>query len=142
MKKQDVPQDNGINEGVKEITYAVDENGRYTLVQSVGWEPKTIVNDQAWEAITHDIIEQIKLIRAGKRSPLAFHMVKNLMDAGLLASYVNLPRWRVNRHLNPKIYNKLKPEILARYADVFGISINQLNEVPDISETDFYKEQS
>ncbi|MDM8538216.1 hypothetical protein QUF70_15795 [Desulfobacterales bacterium HSG17] len=142
MKKQDVPQDNGINDGLKEISYAVDENGRYTLVQSVGWDPKTVVNDQAWELITHDIIEQIKLIKAGKRSPLAFHMKKNLMDAGLLASYVSLPRWRVNRHLKMRVYNKLKPEILSRYADVFGLSISQLNEVPDISETKFYEDQS
>ena len=142
MKKQDVPQDNGINNGLKEIAYAVDENGRYTLVQSAGWDPKTVVNDQAWELINHDIIEQIKLIKAGKRSPLAFHMVKNLMDAGLLASYVNLPKWRVNRHLKMKVYNKLQPEILSRYADVFGISIAQLNEVPDISETKFYEDQS
>lgn len=141
MKKHDVPQDSGINQGLKEITYAVDENGRYTLVQSVGWDPKTVVNDQAWEIITHDIIEQVKLIKAGKRSPLAFHMVKNLMEPGLLASYAGLPRWRVRRHLKMKVYRKLKPEILSRYAEVFGVSIAQLNEVPDISETKFYEDQ-
>ncbi|OEU53078.1 MAG: hypothetical protein BA872_09285 [Desulfobacterales bacterium C00003060] len=135
MKKEDVPQDVGLNKGMKEIVYAVDENGRYAQVPSLGWEPKNIANDQAWEVIDEGIISEIELIRAGKRSPLAYHMVKNLMDIGLLASYVRLPRWRVKRHLKPAAFKRLRPEILEQYADVFGISTIEIHEVPDISET-------
>jgi len=32
MKKEDVPQDDHIQRGIKEITYAVDKDGRYVKV--------------------------------------------------------------------------------------------------------------
>lgn len=135
MKKEDVPQDDGINKGINEIAYAVNENGRYVQVSSLGWKPKNITNDQAWEVITEEIVSEIKLIKAGKRSPLAYHMAKNLMNIGLLASYVRMPRWRVKRHLKPVVFKRLRQKILERYADVFGISTVELYEVPEISET-------
>ena len=134
MKKDEVPQDRGFSDGIREISYAVDENGRYVLVQSRGWEPKTVANDQAWEVIEEDLREQIRLIKAGKRSPLAYHMARNLMDIGLLASYADLPRWRVRRHLKPKVFHRLSHELKARYADIFGITLARLHEVPEASE--------
>ncbi len=55
MKTSDVPQDKGmIGEYGHEVCYAVDSNGKYTLSQSLGWEPKNIVNTQAWETISED----------------------------------------------------------------------------------------
>ncbi|MFP4346789.1 MAG: hypothetical protein ACOC23_01570 [Thermodesulfobacteriota bacterium] len=134
MKKDEVPQDRGFSDGVREISYAVDENGRYVLVQSRGWEPKTVANDQAWEVIEEDLREQIRLIRSGKRSPLAYHMTRNLMDIGLLSSYADLPRWRVRRHLKPKVFRRLSAELKARYAGIFGITVAQLHEVPETAE--------
>ncbi len=132
MYQEDVPQDDDMNAGVPEIVYAVDKDGRYVTVQSVGWRPKNIANSQAWEIIEEDVIAEIQLIKAGKRSPLAYHMAKNLMDAGLMSSYAGLPRWRVKRHLKSKIFKRLAPEILQRYADIFGVSVEQLHQVPDI----------
>ena len=40
-----------------------------------------------------------------------------------LASYVRLPRWRVKRHLKPSVFNRLKPEIMQRYVDLFGLTL-------------------
>ena len=126
MKKSDVPQDQGFSGGVKEIAYAVDEKGRYTLVQSQGWDAKTVANDQAWEVIEEQIAEQVRLIERGKRSPLAYHMTKNLMDAGLLASYAETSRWRVKWHLTPTGFRRLSKEWLERYAKIFDISVEEL----------------
>ena len=136
MKKEDVPQDPGFSDGIPEISYAVDECGRYELVSSRGWEPKTVANEQAWEVIDEQTREQIRLIEAGRRSPLAYHMTRNLMDVGLLASYAGLSRWRVRRHLKPKAFNKLPAEIKARYAKIFGISMAGLHEVPKATDSD------
>jgi hypothetical protein len=133
MKKHEVPQDRGFSDGVREIAYAVDENGRYVRVKTQGWDPKTVANDQAWEVIDAEVAEEIRLVRAGKRSPLAYHMARNLMDVGLLADYVGLPRWRVRRHLKPKVFRKLSGDLLKRYADVFDLSVDALREIPEPS---------
>jgi hypothetical protein len=136
MRERDVPQDGGLNQGLREITYAVDENGRYMGVPSLGWEPKNIANAQAWEVIAEDIHTQARLVRDGKRSPLAYHSARHLMTVGLIASYVRLPRWRVKRHLKPSVFNRLKPEILQRYADLFGLTLAQIKQIPE-AESDF-----
>ncbi len=139
MKKEDVPQDPGFSDGIPEISYAVDESGRYTLVSSRGWEPKTVANEQAWAVIDEKIREQIRLVEAGRRSPLAYHMTRSMMDVGLLASYAGLCRWRVRRHLKPKAFNKLSAEIKARYAEIFGVSMAGLHQVPKATDIDAHE---
>ncbi len=140
MKKVDVPQDDHIQRGIKEITYAVDNDGRYVKVPSLGWEPKNVANEQAWEVIRKDIKSEIQLIKTGKRSPLAYHMVKNLMNPRLLADYADLSLWRVKRHLKAKVFKKLEPEILKRYADIFGITAQELHEIPEV-DSSFYEDE-
>jgi hypothetical protein len=140
MKKVDVPQDDHIQRGIKEITYAVDNDGRYVKVPSLGWEPKNVANEQAWEVIRKDIKSEIQLIKTGKRSPLAYHMVKNLMNPRLLADYADLSLWRVKRHLKAKVFKKLEPEILNRYADIFGITAQELHEIPEV-DSSFYEDE-
>jgi hypothetical protein len=141
MKESEVPQDRGFSDGIREISYAVDESGGYTMVQSMGWDAKTIANEQAWEVIEEKVAEQLRLIRSGKRSPLAYYMTKNLMDAGLLASYAGVSRWRVRWHLTPTGFRRLSPEWLKRYADIFEITVEQLkNPLESISKEQKSKE--
>jgi hypothetical protein len=128
MKKSEVPQDQGFSDGIKEIAYAVDHKGRYTLVQSQGWDAKTIANDQAWEVIEEQVAEQARLVKQGKRSPLAYHMTKNLMDAALLSSYAGTWRWRVKWHLTPAGFRRLSSKWLERYAKIFDISVEELKK--------------
>jgi hypothetical protein len=130
MREKDVPQDEGLNQGMREITYAIDESGRYVSVPSLGWEPKNVANAQAWEVIAEEIDTQARLVRDGKRSPLAYHLAKNLMTVGLAASYVRLPRWRVKRHLKPSVFSRLKPEIMQRYADLFDLTLEEFKKIP------------
>ncbi|MGL1930627.1 MAG: hypothetical protein OCC45_02575 [Desulfotalea sp.] len=131
MKIEDVPQENGmIGEYGKEIAYATDSNGNYTLVHSEGWEVKNIVNDQAWDLIYTKIKKIHEQSLAEELSPLAFHMAFHQMDIGLLAKYVNRAVWRIKRHLKPKVFVKLSPAVLKQYADVFEIEVDQLVCVP------------
>jgi len=136
MRQRDVPQDEGLNQGLRELTYAVGDDGRYVGVPSVGWEPKNIANAQAWEVISHDIREQARLVREGRRSPIAYHMARHMMTPGLVADYVRLARWRVKRHLRPAVFARLKPEILQRYADLFRLSIAELKRIPGTEADD------
>jgi hypothetical protein len=136
MRKKNVPQDSGILDRWHEIKYAIDDDGRYVLAPSVGWEPANIANKQAWEFISKQLNDVIKRIKAQDLSPLAYYMVKNQMDVRLLAKYVRLPRWRVRRHLNPSAFRRLKTSILERYAKTFNVSTEQLFDVPESSILD------
>jgi len=131
MKKEDVPQQFGLNAGCQEVNYAVDRDGRYLLAQSAGWEAKTIALQQAWEAIVEQLHQVLAEIRAGEKSSLAYYMVKNQMDPALLSQYSGISRWRVKRHLKPRVFNKLDAVALAPYVELFGLNIEQLRRVPE-----------
>jgi hypothetical protein len=131
LNKDDVPQDAGILDRWNEICYAVDDDGRYVLAPSAGWDPANAANIQAWEAIAAEIEEALDRIGKGEASPLLFHMARNQMDVGLLARYMRLPRWRVRRHLKLRHYRGLGDDLRRRYASVFGIDPGQLDQVPD-----------
>lgn len=138
MKIDEVPQDAAILDHNNTVSYAVQEDGSYVLIPSAGWDAANLANIQAWEVIDESIKEALEKIATGLVSPLAFHMAKNQMDIGLLASYVKLPRWRIKRHLKSKIYKKLPERILNRYATVFSISIEELDSIPSIEDIDGY----
>ena len=130
MKKEDVPQQTGLGAGQTEVNYAVDTDGNYTLTQSCGWEAKTIALRQAWEAIVDQLQQVIVEIKAGQKSPLAYHMIKNQMDAALLSQYTGITKWRVKRHLTPEVFARLEDVALTPYAQLFDIELSQLRTVP------------
>jgi hypothetical protein len=142
MKVEEVPQDKGIiGDYGREICYAVGRNGSYLLSPSLGWEAKNIVNDQAWEVIIEEAARMHALVKAGKISPIAYYQAKHQMDVGLLSQYVNMARWRVKRHLKPAVFDKLPSRILQRYADVFSLTITELQTVPlTFSAEDIHKQ--
>jgi len=133
MRIDDVPQDKGMidNDNLREICYAVNPEGRYVLAASAGWEPKNIANSQAWELVRETVLDIWSKVRAGKLSPLAYHMARNQMNVGLLAKYVRYSRLRVWCHLKPAGFRRLPPDILSRYATVFDLEIDALQQVPD-----------
>ena len=137
MEKKDVPQDIGLAGDLREITYAVGEDGAYETVTSYGWRPKTVALAQAWEVILQDLEGIADRVRNGELSPLAWHMTRHQMNPGLLAKYVGMNRLRVRRHLKPRPFRRLKPTILARYADLFGISVESLQRLPSSAGLEF-----
>lgn len=48
------------------------------------------------------------------------------MDLGVLAAYVGMWQWRVKRHFRPKKFKTLSETVLKKYADAFGISVDEL----------------
>ncbi len=128
MKKDHVPQDDDkiLEDKFKVVKYAVNENGEYEQVPTVGWEPENVALNQVWDEINQDIEDTRQKVANGKLSPIAYFMKKNLMDEKLLASHVGLNRFLVKWHLRPRKFRKLKRKTLARYADVFNISVDEL----------------
>lgn len=133
MNINDVPQD---DEGflkagkVRDVCYATDENGNYTQVLSLGWQPKNEAMKQAWELIHHRAEKTLEDVRKGKISPIAYYIDKNDMTIAILSQYTGIAGWRIKRHLKPSVFNKLKPSVLQKYADIFNITIQQLQLIP------------
>ena len=131
MHIKDVPQDSGMAGDQKEVCYAVDADGRYTLASSLGWAPKNIANEQAWELIEHEVNAILVRVRTGRASPLAYHMARNLMNIKLLSRYSGFFCFQVYFHLTPRGFRRLTSIQKQRYADVFGISVDELDRIPD-----------
>lgn len=131
MKKDEVPQDksNLKSANIKELCYAVDDNGEYTTVSSSGWNPKTIALNQAIEDINKRTQEAKERVLNKKTSPIEYYMEYHKMDIAILSSYVGYWKWRVKRHFKPYVFEKLSQNQLQKYADVFDISIEQLKDI-------------
>jgi hypothetical protein len=67
-------------------------------------------------------------VRRGEASPLEYFMKFRQMDVGLLAGNVGMFKWRVKRHLKPAKFRKLKPALLARYAECLDVSPVELRD--------------
>ncbi|MBC6999312.1 hypothetical protein [Cytophaga sp. FL35] len=133
MKKKEVPQDKSQLQkaNIKDMVYAVDENGNYVTELSTGWEPKTIALDNAIKEIEERVEEAKQRVIEKKTSPIEYYMELHKMDVPILASYVGLWQWRVKRHFKPSVFKKLSTKTLQKYANVFEIGIDELKHIKD-----------
>ncbi len=131
MKKEDVPQHQSKLEtaNIREVCYALDENGEYTTALSTGWDPKTIALNNALEQIKERVAEAKNRVLNNETSPLEYYMELHKMDIPILASYVGLWQWQVKRHFKPSVFRKLNLKKLQKYADVFEVSIEELKNI-------------
>lgn len=131
MKKQDVPQEqNKTLSGGRKAMYAVDENGQYTTIASNGWQVEELVTSMAVEDFREQAEQALARARRGETSAMEFHMFDQRMDLATLAQSVGLFKWRVRRHLKPRVFATLKPALMQRYAQALGLSADQLTSLP------------
>ena len=128
MKTEEVPQDGGILEksGVRDVCYAVDENGDYKQVISVGWDPKNDAIGYAWQTIFDECEEIKKEVIAGKKSPLAYHIHKLVMTPDILAAYSGFTKHQIKKWCKAKHFNKLSNQELELLARALKIELTQL----------------
>jgi hypothetical protein len=132
MEKQSVPQDvSPTYGGLRKLLYAVDESGKYTGVQSSGWEPESFSTQLAVAEINRQRDMAWQRARDGKTSALEYHMYRQRMDFDTLVMVSGIWRWRVRRHFKPNVYARLADKILLRYAEAIGVSVAELKQLPD-----------
>ena len=123
MKKEEVPQQSGIQEQWTTIKYAVSEDGKYSMEKSKGSETVNVTNAHAWETFEEQAQAARNAILEGELSPLAYHMAVAQMDVKLLCSYSGISRWKIKRHLKPKHFAKLDRKTAEKYSHLFKLSI-------------------
>jgi hypothetical protein len=133
VKTTDVPQDLEYfkDNVIRDVMYAVDDEGRYTGVLSDGWS----VKNDALSAVWDDIREQCEVIRQQvlrhEVSPLAYHLKKQLQTVGMLAAYAEVPKRMVKKHLKYKEFIKIDDETLQKYADALRITTDELKRADE-----------
>ncbi len=132
MKKKQIPQDESALQGanIRELCYAVNEEGKYETGLSTGWDIKSDALKEAWVEIERRTEDALEKVKNGEASPILYFMEKRLMDVAILAAYTGFWKWTVKRHLKPKIFKRLSDKKLARYAEVFEISLDGLKSFP------------
>ncbi|MBS1764655.1 MAG: hypothetical protein JSS90_06780 [Bacteroidetes bacterium] len=127
MNKKDIPQDHSaLVNYIRELCYAVGENGNYETANSTGWEVKTNALDVAWKDIETRIIAAKDKVLRGEASPVLFYMELRLMDMKILSGYTGFWQWTIKRHMKPEVFKKLSEAKLKKYADVFEVSMKEL----------------
>jgi hypothetical protein len=133
MKVNDVPQDDvpDFTEGwLKKGNYALDDEGKYVMVPSKGWEVDELVNRMAYDEYQAKVEETRKAVLAGQKSPLAYYMELRQMIPKFLGKTADIATFRVKRHLRPEIFAKLKTDVLDSYAKALSITREELKTVP------------
>ncbi|NCB98664.1 MAG: hypothetical protein EOM36_09945 [Bacteroidia bacterium] len=129
MKINEVPQDGEILKGtpVRDVCYALDEDGNYKEVISVGWDPKNDAINFAWSAITEESEKIRQEVISGRQSPLSYHLSRLVMTPEILAQYTGFSRRDVKRFCNkPEIFFKLSYDDLSKLAAGLNITVEQL----------------
>jgi hypothetical protein len=138
MKADQVPQDEkNLNEGkVAKLYYATDDQGNYTKVNSIGWEPETVAMEQAWEVV-HDEVEQAReKVLTGKASPVLYFLKKNIMNVSMVAGYMGTLSLIVRLHMLPYFFNKLSKKTLEKYAYTFRVTVEELTDINRLKKKD------
>lgn len=134
MKKDEVPQyPNPLLQGERKAVYAVDDEGEITVVPTAGWEVEEVVTALAVDDFRIQADTALERARRGETSSLEYHMYACRMDLQTLAQSTGYSRWRVRRHLKPKIFARLSPAVLGRYADALGIDVEAMACLPPSS---------
>lgn len=131
MDIAEVPQEGNCTLGHhRKALYAKDANGRMVLVASRGSELDETVTLQAVQRL-NAFAEAARLhCLAGQTATLEVWMWTRRMDLALLSQTTGIWQWRIRRHFRPRIFARLTPALLQRYAQALELRVEQLQQLP------------
>lgn len=118
-------------DGLRKGYYKLNDQGKYVL----GINPtlgEAVVNGLMLTELRTNLEEARKAVLAGLKSPIYYYMELRQFDLPMLAKSAGIAAFRVQRHLRPEIFAKLKPSVLDRYAKVLMVTSEELKTVPNI----------
>jgi hypothetical protein len=132
MESRTVPQDQvSTHKSTRKAIYATGQGGSYEIVASSGWEVEAAATRQAVDELARQAAAAYDRVMVGEMAPLYYYMFARRMDLDILAQSSGIAKWRLKRHLKPKVFAKLPHKTVARYADVLGLEIEELYRLPE-----------
>lgn len=129
MKAREVPQDITYYEGEKRACYAQNDEGKYVIVTSTGWDVEAVVNGLAVDELAAALEETRRAVLAGVKSPLCYHMERRQMTPQILGKTAGIATFRVKRHFRPEVFARLGASVLDRYAKALAVTLDELKTV-------------
>ncbi len=127
MKKDELPQDLGaLGKITGEVCYVTDESGNYITQLSNGWEVKSSALEVAWKDVEQRIMDAQQKVLNKEASPILFFMELRVMDIPIVSAYTGFWKWQVKKHLKYDAFQKLSESRLAKYAELFEVSVDEL----------------
>ncbi|HXF46794.1 MAG TPA: hypothetical protein VNK91_11820 [Burkholderiaceae bacterium] len=128
MRVEEVPQEGNATLGGRcKAVYAVDADGRITLVPSRGWEAEELVTSAAVEHFEALAAAALQRVRRGESGALEYFMYARRFDVPTLAKTAGIWSWRLQRHLRQP-FAKLPARWQARYAQALGLPLALLRD--------------
>ncbi len=127
MKKEDLPQDpSALDQFTREVCYVKNKDGKYETALSRGWQVKKEALDSAWDEVNERIEMARQEVADGTKSPIYYFMELRLMDLTVLSGHIGVFPFFIKRHFKPSVFKRMSDKKLAKYAQAFEISMDEL----------------
>ena len=127
MKKKDLPQDKSALENLtKELCYVKNDDNKYETQLSKGWDIKTDALKSTWDFIHEEAALAHQKVKSGEKSPIYYFFILKVMDFQILKSHTGFWKFQIKKHMTKKGFKKLSSKGLKKYADAFGITVDEL----------------
>jgi hypothetical protein len=108
------------------ILYVEKEDGRYGPIQTGSYITRNFLDD--YELKRKHLEDSLRnKIQNKEISPIYFYMVLEDLTISELSARVGIRKGKVKKHLEYDSFHSINSETLAQYADVFNVSVEDLN---------------
>jgi len=108
------------------IIYVEKEDGIYGPIQTGSYITRNFLDD--YELKRKHLEDSLRnKIKSREVSPVYYYMVLEDLTISELAARVKLRKAKVRKHLEYGSFSSIKSETLKQYADVFNVSVDDLN---------------
>jgi hypothetical protein len=108
------------------ILYVEKEDGKYGPIQTGSYLTRNFLDDYELKRKHLEDMLRNKILNKDV-SPVYYYMVLGDLTISELAARVKLRKSKVKKHLEYGSFNLINGEILNKYADVFNVSVEDMN---------------
>jgi hypothetical protein len=120
------------------IIYTEKEDDSYGPTQSGAVSTKDFLGDfrDKWKKMENDILVKIN---SGQVSMIYYYMMLQELTSSELAVRVGISKSKVEKHFQPKYFEKARLTIVRKYAEVFNVPVANLFQIISAKEDKLWK---
>ena len=112
------------------LMFVEKEDGTYGPLQTSSYMAKNYIND-FFDKMCNLEKACFEKLTSGRFSPIAYYMMLKDMTAADVAVRARLSVRTVKKHMRPHHFGSMTLEVARRYAEVFGVAVADLFQIPE-----------